>query len=314
VVGMTTTLAAPDARAAAVLRRMEIDVTRRLDGLLHGDHRGLVPGRGSEPGESRPYVHGDDVRQIDWNVTARTGATHIRESIADRELETWLIVDRSPSLEFGTADSTKATLALSACAAVGFLTTHGGNRLGAIVAGRDGVTTVPARQGRRHTLGVLSRVASSSDSDGAVTVTFGEALRRAGGIVRRRGLIVVVSDFLDPIESWSKALGALGARHEVLAIECSDPREFELPAAGIVGLVDTETGRIVEINTSRASVRQGFAAAGVARRAAVHAAILGSGADHLGLSTDRDWLADVAGHVTRRKRRRANATTVGAKR
>jgi len=302
-----------------VLRRLELDVSRRLDGLLHGDHRGLVPGHGSEPGEARRYHPGDDVRQMDWNVTARTGSAHIRATIADRELETWLIVDRSASLEFGTAEMTKADLALSGAAAVGLLTTRGGNRLGALISGPDGIVTVPARQGRRHVLSVLAQILRYHTADGPADpdqthVDLGATLARAGTVLRRRGLIVVVSDFLDDIESWGHGLGALNIRNEVLCIEVVDPRESELPAVGVLALMDTETGRVREVNTNQRSVRERFAAAAFERRQQTHAAIIGSGSQHVRLSTDGDWLAVLAGHVSSQKRRRANTASVGAHR
>ena len=155
------------AHTRATLRRLEIDVARGLDGILHGDHRGLVPGHGSEPGEARPYEPGDDVRRIDWNVTARTNAIHLRETIADRELETWLLVDRSASLAFGTADREKADVVLAAAAGVGVLTARGGNRIGALVIGSDGASIVPARQGRAHLLGLLARIRHAASAAGA---------------------------------------------------------------------------------------------------------------------------------------------------
>ncbi len=304
---------ATDPRLASVLRRLELDVSRRLDGLLHGDHRGLVPGHGSEPGEARVYLDGDDVRQIDWNVTARMGSTHVRETIADRELETWLVVDRSASLEFGTADRTKADLALAAAAAVGILTARGGNRLGAMISGPAGLDTVPALQGRRHSLGILARIAGAPGVDSANPMDLGATLRACNGVARRRGLVVVLSDFLEDPDSWRHQLGALVTRHEVLAVEVVDPRELELPPVGIVGLVDTETGRVREINTSNPALRRRYAEAAAEQRNRIAQTILGAGADHLRLRTDEDWLGRMAQHLTARRRRRAN-TNVGARR
>ncbi len=146
VVAVTTST--DSGRASSVLRRMEIDVTRRLDGILHGDYTGLVPGHGSEPGEARDYQPGDDVRRIDWSVTARTNSLHVRDTIADRELEAWIIADCSPSLDFGTAEMEKRDLVLAAAAAVGFLTSRGGNRIGSIVSWGGRAEILPARSGR----------------------------------------------------------------------------------------------------------------------------------------------------------------------
>ncbi|HSP03969.1 MAG TPA: DUF58 domain-containing protein, partial [Acidimicrobiales bacterium] len=213
--------------AAEVLRRLELDVNRRLDGLLHGDYRGLVPGHGSETGETRPYVPGDDVRRIDWNVSARSMDTHVRESIADRELETWVLVDRSPSLDFGTARTTKAGLAVEAVGAIGFLTARTGNRLGAVIVDPDGTTVIPAKPGREHLLAVLhglltgarpgTRLGGTSRHAGGTT-DLGAALGHLIVPPRRRGLIVVVSDFLST-DGWSRALRGLTSRHDVVAIE-----------------------------------------------------------------------------------------------
>lgn len=295
-----------DRRATDVLRRLELDVTRRLDGILHGDHRGLVPGHGSEPGESREYQPGDDVRRIDWNVTARMGTPHLRESIADRELETWIVADRSASLDFGTAEWEKRDLALAAAAGVGFLTNRGGNRVGAIVADASGMTTIPARQGRKQLMAVLHRIQGTARVDRSPDASLHQLLRRASTVVRRRGLVVVISDFLDDPESWRHSLATLAVRHEVLCVETVDPRELELPKVGVLTLIDTETGRTREIDTNNRGLRDRYAAAAGEQRAAIRAAIAGSGARHLQLRTDGDWLLELAHHVAAGKRRHAN--------
>jgi uncharacterized protein (DUF58 family) len=291
--------------AAEVLRRLELTVTRRLDGLLHGDYRGLVPGHGTEPGETRVYQPGDDVRRIDWNVTARTRTTHVRETVADRELETWLLVDLSASLEFGTALTTKRELATAAAAAVGFLTAKGGNRLGAVlVVGDRPPVVVPARGGRDHLRAVLHRVITADVPDGSGATDLPAALERLARVARRRGLAVVVSDWLDPAP-WRDALRRVAVRHETLAVEVVDPRELELPDVGMVELVDPETGRAREIDTGSASLRARFAAGAAERRALLAAELRAAGADHLALRTDRDWLGDLVSFVATRRDRAA---------
>jgi len=309
-----TPLPAVDPRVASVLRRLELDVSRRLDGLLHGDHRGLVPGHGSEPGEARQYVAGDDVRRIDWNVTARTQHPHIRETIADRELECWLVADRTASVDFGTADHTKADLLLAAAGAVSLLTSRGGNRLGAVVCGPDGPVTVPARQGRSHTLSILTRIATTEPRDGVSPMSLGETLVRLRSIARRRGLVVVLSDFLDDPDTWRRELAALGTRHELLCIEAVDPTELELPPVGVLTVIDTESGRVREVNTSDRKLRARYALEAGRQRDAISSAIRRAGADHIQLRTDGDWLAELAGHVSTRRRRAANTNTVGGRR
>lgn len=298
---MVAVPAAVESRAAEILSRLELTVTRRLDGLLQGDYRGLVPGHGSESGETRPYVAGDDIRHIDWNVSARSIETHVRESIADRELETWLLVDRSASLDFGTAAMTKAELAVSAVGAIGFLTAKTGNRLGAVVIGGDGASVVPARPGRNHLLSLLHGLLATPSADSSTgTTELGAALKHLVVPPRRRGLVVVVSDFL-AADAWEKPLRALASRHEILAVEIVDPRELELPPVGMLTVVDPETGRSREVPTNRRT-RERYAEAAAAQRADIAGRLRGSGVAHLQLRTDRDWVLDIVRFVGRRKR------------
>jgi uncharacterized protein (DUF58 family) len=287
---------------AEVLKRLDLVVRRRLDGLLHGEYMGLVPGHGSEPGETRLYMPGDDVRRIDWNVTARMLEPHVRETIADRELECWILADDSPSLDFGTALCEKRDLAISAAAAVGFLTHRTGNRIGAVLAGPNGIEIVPARGGKDHLMGVLHRLVTAGREPTGKT-NLEDALMRLGGIARRRGLVVVVSDFLDPPETWEGRLGQLGVRHETLCIEIVDPREIELPSVGVLSLVDPRTGELFEIQTANSKVRERYAAAAAKQREAIASAIRRAGADHLQLRTDRDWLLDIVAFVAQRRER-----------
>src|SRR5262245_3514577 len=200
---------------------------RRLDGILQGDYRGLVPGHGSELGETRQYQPGDDVRRMDWNVTARQQLPHVRETIADRELEAWAMIDLSASLGFGTADCEKRDLAVAAVAAVGFLTSRTGNRIGAITLEGQKLATIPARTGRQHLLALLRRVIASAQDDHSGIADLGHGLQRLAATMRRRGLAVVISDFLDDGD-WERPLRALAARHETVAIEGVDATEREL--------------------------------------------------------------------------------------
>ena len=285
-----------------VLRRLELRVTRKLDGLLQGDYRGLIPGHGSEPGETRVYQAGDDVRRIDWNVTARTQTTHIRESIADRELETWLCVDQSASLDFGTTTMEKRDLALSAAAAIGFLTARVGNRLGAVLVEPSRVVEIPARQGRSHLMAILHRVQNAPRSEGAADADLAKGIRRLMSPAHRRGLAVVVSDLLAP-PGWQQEIARVAVRHDVLVIEVLDPRELELPDVGTLALVDPETGRLREVNTRRAKLRARYADAARDQRAENARTVRRAGADHLVLRTDRDWLFDIVQFVVLRRKR-----------
>ena len=291
-----------DSRTREILRKLELDVTRRLDGLLHGDHRGLVPGHGSELGETRQYAPGDDVRRIDWNVTARLTDPYIRQTIAERELETWLVIDRSARLDFGTADCEKRDLVLAAAAATGFLTSRDGNRIGALLSGRPEPTIIPAKGSRRHLLHILHSIADSPRIDGEGPTDLGTAIGRAGALAKRRGLMVVVSDFqVEP--GWLSHVRGVSARHDVLAIEVLDPRELELPNVGLLTVVDPATGRIQEIATQKASVRAAYAEAAASRRQALADEFRQARVDHLTLRTDEPWLDELVRFLGRRRDR-----------
>jgi uncharacterized protein (DUF58 family) len=283
------------------LRLLELDVRRRLDGLLQGNHLGLVPGPGSEPGEARTYQPGDDVRRMDWAVTARTTVPHIRETVADRELETWVVVDLSSSLFFGTAACEKRDLVVAAVAAVAHLTGGGGNRIGAIIATGEKTIRVPARGGLAHARGLVRKVAETPRAPEGVRGDLRDALEQLRRPPRRRGLAVVISDFLGELD-WQRPLRGLSTRHELIAIEVLDPRDIDLPEVGTVVLADPESGRQREVHAS-ALLRREFAAAAAEHRASVASAVRGAGGGHLVLRTDSDWIADTVRFVVARKRR-----------
>ena len=291
-----------DGSTREILRRLELDVTRRLDGLLHGDHRGLVPGHGTELGETRRYAPGDDVRRIDWNVTARLSEPHIRQTIAERELQTWLLIDRSSRLDFGTAHCEKRDLVLAAAAAVGFLTSRDGNQIGAVLAGRGEPEVVPAKGSRKHLLRLLHQIAETPREDNSGVTDLTTGLARVSTIARRRGLLAVVSDFM-VAPGWEDAMAVAARRHDVLAVQVVDPREYELPNVGLVLIRDPATGEEREVQTNKASVRERFAAAAAERQERLAKRLSSSGVDHLVLSTDRPWLDDLLGFVSDRKRR-----------
>jgi uncharacterized protein (DUF58 family) len=313
-------------RADATLARLQLLITRKLDGLLQGDYLGLLPGPGSESGESREYRPGDDVRRMDWPVTARTQIAHVRESIADRELEAWLAVDLSASLDFGSAKSFKRDLAIAAAAAVAHLTVRGGNRIGAVIGNGEKVVRMPARSGRTEAQGLLRAIArtpSVSAFDPRLPGSQARSSRSSlpgrtdlGALIdglnrppRRRGLCAVISDFMAPPAQWQRPLRKLAVRHDVLAIEITDPRELELVDVGILAVADPETGELHEIQTSDRRLRERFAAAARQERAAVAAAIRAAGAAHLKLRTDSDWLLDIVKFVAAARHARTRGTT-----
>lgn len=310
------------------LDRLQLLVTRRLDGLLHGDYLGLLPGPGSEPGEAREYRPGDDVRHMDWPVTARTTLPHVRTTVADRELEAWLAVDLSPSLDFGTVNMLKRDLAVGAVAAFSYLAGRGGNRVGAVVTEGGSPKAIPPRPGRSGSRSLLRAVARIPKGEGPGDLA--ELIDKTRRHTRRRGLAVVVSDFLEAggrkeagrgleaggrkgagrgleaggrtgVGDWTRELRRLSVRQQVLCVEIVDPAELRLPDVGVLDLIDPETGEHVEIHTGNARFRARYEAAAAEQRARIAAGIRSAGASHLRLSTDADWLRDIAAFVAERR-------------
>jgi uncharacterized protein (DUF58 family) len=291
----------PGAVPESLLKALELTIARRVDGLLAGDHRSALLGRGTELAQVRPYVAGDDVRLIDWNVTARTTEPHVRVHLAERVLVTWIVLDTSPSMTFGTADRRKADVALGVALAIGHAATVRGNRVGLVGFGGETERVLPPRQGRAGLVGLLLGLRESGEPDGAGPGhTLAEALRRLSGAARQRSLVVVVSDFRGP-RDWRKALLQLAGRHEVVAVEIRDPREQELAPAGTLWLVDPESGEQLQVDTNDGKLRARFAAAAAEERDAVARELSGAGVAHVTLSTDRDWLRDLAIFVRRRR-------------
>ena len=279
----------------ALLRALEVIIGRRVGGLLAGDYRSTMLGEGTELAQVRPYVPGDDVRHMDWNVTARTGEPHVRVHLAERVLVTWLVLDTSPSMAFGTAERRKADVAEGVAIAVGHIATRRGNRLGFVTFGDEHPRALPPRQGRLGLVGLLDalREESIGASERIGATSLGEALRRTGGMARQRAVVVVVSDFRGPFD-WRRPLIELAGRHEVVAVEIRDPREQELPNAGVLWLVDPETGRQVRADTRSEKLRARFAAAAAQERAQVAKTLTGAGARHVVLGTSGDWLRSLA--------------------
>jgi uncharacterized protein (DUF58 family) len=249
---------------------------------------------------------------MDWAVTARTNVPHVREVDADRELTTWVLVDGSASMDFGTAELEKRELAVAAVAAVGFLTAGAGNRIGAHVLRAGGIRRVPARTGREHLQALLRELLTAPRDGTGGEGNLATALEGLERTAVHRGLVVVVSDFLDEgadgaEPGWERPLKRLAARHQVLAVEVTDPRELELPDVGLITLIDPETGRRREVATGNRKLRERYAEAAREQRAAVGAALRRTGASHLPLRTDRDWVADIVRYVLHQRRRASAA-------
>jgi uncharacterized protein (DUF58 family) len=285
-----------------LLRALDITVARRMEGLLAGDYRTRLLGEGSELAQVRPYTPGDDVRQIDWNVTARTGEPHVRVQHAERVLVTWLVLDTSPSMRFGTADRRKADVAEGTAIAVGHVATRRGNRLGVVTFGDARPRSAPVRQGRLGLIGLLTALRDEPEEPeqrvGATSL--GEAIRRADVLARQRSFVVLVSDFRGPAD-WRRPLLQLAGRHDVVAVEIRDPREQELPNAGELWLVDPETGRQLRVDTRSAKLRRRFAAAAAAERSRLAQTLASLGVRHVVLTTSGDWLRDLSVFLRRAK-------------
>ena len=280
------------------LRALDLAIGRRIAGTLAGDFRSAFVGLGSELYQVRPYEPGDDVRRIDWNVTARTGQTHVRVEVADRVLVTWLVVDGSASMAFGTADRRKADVAEGVAIAVGHLTTRRGNRLGVVTFGADELVYRKPREGRGGLLFALGALRESPAGNGSL----GDALHLVGGLAVQRSLVVVVSDFRGATD-WRDGLMRVAQRHPGLAVEIRDPREQRLEDLGELCLADPETGRQLVVDTGDPEVRAQFEDAAATERRAVETMLAGVGVPHVALSTDGDWLRPLAGFLGRSDRR-----------
>ena len=279
----------PGTMPEGLLKALDVSIARRMEGLLAGDFRSNLLGTGSELAMVRPYTPGDDVRRIDWNVTARTNEPHVRVDLAERVLVTWLVLDTSLSMQFGTADRRKADVAEGVAIAIGHLATRRGNRLGIVTFGDTQPRTIPPKQGRGGLVGLLAALRRDAD-DGASSTSLSEGIMRAGSVTRQRSLVVVVSDFRGP-QDWRRPLLELASRHDVVAVEIRDPREQELSNAGLLWLVDPETGRQLRVDTRSRRLRERFAVAALGGARAGGAKLhSGRSASRRALTTSGDWL------------------------
>jgi uncharacterized protein (DUF58 family) len=280
------------------LRALDLAIGRRVTGILAGDYSSSYAGIGTELHQVRPYAPGDDVRRIDWNVTARTGVTHVRVELAERSLVTWIVVDASASMRFGTADRRKADVAEGVAIAVGHAATRRGNRLGVVSFGPDEPFYRKPRQGRQGLLTALGALRESPAGAGSLA----GALRLTGGVALQRSLIVVVSDFRGALD-WKPALLQVAARHATLAVEIRDPREQELADVGELRLMDPETGEQLLVDTDDPDVRAQFAELADEDRRELRRMLTSVGVPHVALSTEGDWLTPLITFLGRSDRR-----------
>ena len=300
----------------ALLRRLEWTVIRRLDGLLHGDYRTLFRGFGLDLADLREYQFNDDVRRIDWNVTARMQTPYVREYHEDREVSAWFLVDLSGSIGFGSGAQTKHRLTVDFVAVMARLLSRHGNAVGAMCYGQRVDQVIAARTGRRHVLHLMQHleargppVPASRQSprpqraSAASTATdLGVLLRAGAQLIKRRSLVFVVSDFISE-PGWASALAQLSQRHEVVAIRIHDPLESRLPDIGLVTVEDAETGEQLFVDTGDRAFRRRFEAIAAARETTLREALARAGVDALELSTDEDLADGVLRFADLRKQR-----------
>lgn len=295
--------------AEQVLRRLEWTVLRRLDGLLQGDYRTLMRGTGMDLADLREYQHHDDVRHIDWNVTARLQLPHVRVFTEDREMATWFLLDLSPSVDFGSGNERKSEVSAEFVTVLSRVLTRHGNRVGAMLYGTGVDTVIPARGGRSHVLRLLHAMQARPETTASTSTHLDELLRSAANLVRRRSTVFVVSDFISE-PGWEKPLGQLAQHHEVVAVRLLDPLELELPDLGLIPIRDAETGEQLMVDTHDAGFRRRFARIAAQREADLRQALTQAGVDTLELSTDGD-LVDAIVRFTELRKRRAQNRSAG---
>lgn len=289
-------------QAEQVLRRLEWTVIKRLDGLLQGDYRTLLRGTGLDLADLREYQHHDDVRHIDWNVTARTSIPHVRVFTEDREMSAWFLLDLSPSVDFGSGEQRKRGISAEFVAVLARLLTRHGNRVGALLYGSEVESVIPTRSGRRHVLHLLHAIQSRIASAESGPTRLEDLIASAAGMIKRRSTVFVVSDFISE-PGWERALGLLAQRHEVVAVRVLDPLELDLPDLGLLTMRDAETGEQILVDTHDSGFRKRFARIAAQREAELRQALVAAGVDTLELSTDSDIVEAIVRFVDMRKRR-----------
>ena len=286
-----------------VLLRLDWKVIRRLDGLLQGDYRTLFYGFGVDFSDLREYQPEDDIRYIDWNVTARMNTPYVRQYSEDRELTAWFLLDVSPSVDFGTLQHQKRTMLMDFVAVLARLLTRHGNRVGAMMFGGSIQHTIPARGGKMQVLRLINDMLNQPRLSHAPFTNLKLFLNGALNSIKRRSLVFVISDFISE-PGWEKPLSLLNQRHEVLAIRLWDPREVELPDIGVVVMEDAETGEQLHVDTHDRKFRQRFQDAAQQREAALSESFKRAGVDALSLSTEEDLVRAIVRFAKQRQKRR----------
>jgi len=288
--------------AEQILKRLEWTVIRRLDGLLHGDYRTLFRGSGLDLADLREYQYHDDVRHIDWNVTARLQTPHVREYYEDREVTAWFLLDLSPSVDFGSHDVRKRSLSTEFVSVLARLLTRHGNRVGAVFYGDTVDAVLPPRSGREQVLHIVHRMLSRPPRSRSGETNLQELMRAAYELIARRAIVFVVSDFISA-PGWGPPLARLAQRHEVLAVRLYDPLEIDMPDLGLVLMQDAESGAQLLVDTHDRGFRKRFATVAQRHEARLRATFREAGVDALELSTGGDLVDAIMRFADLRKRR-----------
>lgn len=286
-----------------ILQRLDWDVIRRLDGLLQGDYRSLFYGHGLDFADLREYQPEDDVRYIDWNVTARMNTPYVRQYTEDREVTAWFLLDLSPSMDFGTVRSVKRAVLIDLVTTLARLLTRHGNRVGAVLYGSKVERTIPASGGRMQVLRLINDLQRQPALPQSPFTDLAPLLEAGLNVTKRRALLFILSDFISA-PGWERVLRLLNERHEVVAIRLWDPRELELPDIGPIIMEDAETGEHLYVDTHDARFRQRFKAAATEREAMLNATFKRANVDVLALSTEDDLVRALVRFVARRRQRR----------
>lgn len=289
-----------------ILQRLDWHVIRRLDGILQGNYRTLFYGHGLDLADIREYQLGDDVRSIDWNVTARMGTPYVRQYLEDREITAWFLVDLSPSVDFGTAKAVKRDLVVNSIATLARLLTRRGNKVGAILYDSQVQRVLPAGSTKMHVLVLIHELMNTEPLPRAPMTNLGVLLRAACSAIKRRSLIFIISDFLS-VPGWAKPLGLLAQRHDVLVIHVSDPCERDLPDVGLVTIEDAETGEQMYVDTHDPAFRERYRQLAEQHTSDLYTACHRAGVDVLALSTEDDLVKSIVRFAALRKQRKARS-------
>jgi uncharacterized protein (DUF58 family) len=296
---MSTSTSTPE----RILQRLDWQVIRRLDGILQGDYRSLFYCFGLDLADLREYQPGDDIRAIDWNVTARLATPYVRQYVEDRDITAWFLLDLSPSVDFGTVNSLKRDCLIDLVTVLARLLTRHGNRVGAMLYGGCVERIIPARGGRLHVLRLINDLLKQPHLSRAPMTDLKVLLETAFGSIRRRSLIFVVSDFISR-QGWEGPLGLLSQRHEVLAVRLWDPRETELPDMGLVVMQDAETGEQLYVDTHDRRFRLRFHEEAHRRKTELNSAFRYAHVDVLSLSTEDDLVRALVSFAAQRRQQK----------